>query len=43
MASEADSQVVNVTVQDPDPQMAADIANMTAEVFQKEIVDIDEY
>lgn len=40
VASEADSQVVNVTVQDPDPQMAADIANMTAEVFQKEIVTL---
>ena len=38
--SEADSQVVNVTVQDPDPQMAANIANTTAEVFQKEIVTI---
>ena len=36
--SEADSQVVNLTVQDPDPQMAADIANTTAEVFEKEIV-----
>lgn len=40
VASQADSQVVNVTVQDPDPQMAADIANMTAEVFQKEIVTL---
>ena len=40
VASAADSQVVNVTVQDPDPQMAADIANMTAEVFQKEIVTL---
>lgn len=38
--SEADSQVVNVTVQDPDPQLAADIANTTANVFQKEIVNI---
>ena len=35
-----DSQVVNVTVQDPDPQMAANIANTTAEVFQKEIVNL---
>ena len=35
-----DSQVVNVTVQDPDPQMAANIANTTAEVFQKEIVKL---
>ena len=40
VASQQDSQVVNVTVQDPDPQMAADIANMTAEVFQKEIVTL---
>lgn len=40
VASQADSQVVNVTVQDPDPQMAADIANTTAEVFQKEIVTL---
>src|SRR4051812_10546433 len=38
--SEADSQVVNLTVQDPDPQMAASIANTTAEVFKKEIVSI---
>ena len=38
--SEADSQVVNVTVQDPDPQVAVNIANTTAEVFQKEIVEI---
>src|SRR3954451_10521496 len=38
--SEADSQVVNLTVQDPDPQMAASIANTTAEVFKKEIVTI---
>jgi capsular polysaccharide biosynthesis protein len=38
--SAADSQVVNVTVQDPDPQAAVNIANTTAEVFQKEIVEI---
>lgn len=38
--SEKDSQVVNVTVQDPDPNKAADIANQLATVFQKEIVDI---
>ena len=31
---------MNVTVQDPDPQMAANIANKTAEVFQKEIVNL---
>lgn len=38
--SAEDSQVVNVTVQDSNPQLAADIANKTAEVFQKEIVNI---
>lgn len=38
--SEQDSQVVNVTVQDTNPQKAADIANKTAEVFQEEIVKI---
>ncbi|GIN23165.1 YveK family protein [Siminovitchia fordii] len=38
--SEKDSQVVNVTVQDPDPSKAAEIANQIATVFQKEIVDI---
>ncbi|VEF49601.1 capsular polysaccharide biosynthesis protein [Bacillus freudenreichii] len=38
--SEKDSQVVNVTVQDPDPNKAAEIANQVATVFQKEIVDI---
>src|SRR3954470_6393258 len=32
--SEQDSQVINLTVQDPDPQMAAAIANTTAQVFQ---------
>lgn len=38
--SEKDSQVVNVTVQDPDPNQAAEIANKVAAVFQQEIVDI---
>ncbi|MDQ0219253.1 capsular biosynthesis protein [Peribacillus cavernae] len=38
--SEQDSQVVNVMVEDPDPQKAANIANKTAEVFQAEIVKI---
>ncbi|WP_313427564.1 YveK family protein [Siminovitchia terrae] len=38
--SEKDSQVVNITVQDPDPNQAAEIANQIATVFQKEIVDI---
>ncbi|WP_338470968.1 Wzz/FepE/Etk N-terminal domain-containing protein [Niallia sp. XMNu-256] len=40
VASAQDSQVVNLTVQDSDPQMAANIANTTAEVFQKEIVNL---
>ncbi|MDN7241722.1 Wzz/FepE/Etk N-terminal domain-containing protein [Planococcus sp. N028] len=31
------SQVVNVSVQDPDPAIAVDIANTTASVFQEEI------
>lgn len=35
--SEQNSQVVNVTVQDPEPFLAADIANTTAEVFEEEI------
>ena len=39
VSSEQNSQVVKVTVQDPNPQMAADIANTIAEVFQKEIVN----
>ncbi|MCM3356551.1 Wzz/FepE/Etk N-terminal domain-containing protein [Psychrobacillus sp. MER TA 171] len=34
------SQVVNITVQDPDPKRAVDIANMTAEVFQAEIKNL---
>lgn len=38
--SENNSQVVNVTVQDPDPFVSADIANKIAEVFQKEIKKI---
>ncbi|MBO9130034.1 Wzz/FepE/Etk N-terminal domain-containing protein [Bacillus sp. 165] len=40
VASEKDSQVIAVTVQDPDPQTASDIANTTAEVFQNEISQI---
>jgi capsular polysaccharide biosynthesis protein len=40
VGSEKDSQVLNITVQDPDPYMATDIANTTAQVFQKEIVKI---
>ncbi|MBT2694455.1 Wzz/FepE/Etk N-terminal domain-containing protein [Bacillus sp. ISL-55] len=38
--SEQNSQVVNITVQDPDAKKAADIANKTAEVFQREIVTL---
>lgn len=37
VGSQKDSQVVAITVQDPDPYMAADIANTTASVFQREI------
>lgn len=40
VANEQNSQVVNITVQDTDPKMAADIANTVASVFQKEIVTI---
>jgi len=40
VSSEKDSQVFSVTVQDPDPAMAAKIANKTAEVFKNEIVKI---
>lgn len=35
--SAQNSQVVNVSVQDPEPYVAVDIANTTAEVFQEEI------
>ncbi|ETT85289.1 Wzz/FepE/Etk N-terminal domain-containing protein [Viridibacillus sp. FSL R5-0477] len=37
VSSEQDSQVINISVQDPDLQKAVEIANMTAEVFQKDI------
>ncbi|QFK72936.1 capsular biosynthesis protein [Pradoshia sp. D12] len=40
VASEQNSQVVNVSVTDEDPHMAAKIANTTAEIFKEEIVDI---
>jgi len=40
VGSEADSQVLNISVQDEDPQTAADIANTTATVFSKEIVNL---
>lgn len=38
--SATDSQVVNLSVQDEDPQVAANIANTTAEVFRTEIADL---
>lgn len=40
VASEKDSQVINLSVQDTDPKKAATIANKTADVFQDEIVKI---
>lgn len=40
VSSEQDSQVVNLTVEDPDPQMASKMANVTAQVFQEEIVSL---
>jgi capsular polysaccharide biosynthesis protein len=40
VASEKDSQVATITVEDPDPQHAADIANTIASVFKQEIVKI---
>jgi capsular polysaccharide biosynthesis protein len=40
VASQNDSQVVSITVEDSDPELAANIANTTATVFQREIVKI---
>ncbi|WP_318506959.1 YveK family protein [Bacillus sp. T3] len=40
VGSEKDSQVFNITVQDPNAAKAAKIANKVAEVFQTEIVKI---
>src|SRR5690606_13998755 len=40
VSSEANSQVVNITVQDPNPNHAADISLKVAEVFQKEVVNL---
>lgn len=40
VSSEKDSQIINVSVQDPNPNMAADIANKTVEIFQSEIVNL---
>ncbi|WP_166786780.1 YveK family protein [Jeotgalibacillus salarius] len=38
--TESSSQVVNLTVTDTDPLQAAEIANITADIFQNEIVDL---
>ena len=38
--NEQDSQVVNISVQDPNPSVAVDIANTTASVFQNEIIKL---
>ncbi|MGE6375508.1 YveK family protein [Peribacillus muralis] len=40
VTSEQNSQVVNILVEDENPKTAVDIANKTAEVFQKQIVEI---
>ncbi|PIC64001.1 capsular biosynthesis protein [Sporosarcina sp. P13] len=40
VSSQQNSQVVSITVQDAEPHKAVDIANTTAEVFQKEIVKL---
>lgn len=40
VGSERDSQVVRITVQDESPALAVQLANTTASVFQREIVDI---
>lgn len=40
VSSEEDSQVVKVTVKDPSPTEATDIANTVVAVFQDEIVDL---
>jgi capsular polysaccharide biosynthesis protein len=40
VSSEQDSQVVNITVQNEDPQKVADIANEIAKTFQNEISKI---
>ncbi|WP_404330381.1 YveK family protein [Mesobacillus maritimus] len=37
-----DSQVMNISVQDENPQQAVDIANTIASVFTKEVIDIFE-
>jgi capsular polysaccharide biosynthesis protein len=39
VGSEQDSQVMNISVQNADKELAVDIANTTAQVFKKEIVN----
>ncbi|KAA0548474.1 capsular biosynthesis protein [Bacillus sp. BGMRC 2118] len=40
VSSENNSQVVNIKVEDPNPEMAAEIANTIASVFKSEILSI---
>lgn len=40
VASEKDSQIIALTVEDPNPSMAMKVANKTAEVFQRDIPSI---
>ncbi|WP_019241421.1 MULTISPECIES: YveK family protein [Bacillus] len=40
VSNQAQSQVVNITVEDQDPVLAVNIANTTSEIFQKEIINI---
>jgi capsular polysaccharide biosynthesis protein len=43
LQSENNSQVVTISVEDKDPQAAADIANKTAEVFREKVKEIMNY
>ena len=40
VSSQENSQIISVTVQNPDPKIAVDIANTTASVFQEEIQNL---
>jgi len=40
VSSEQNSQVLSITVKNPDPKVAVDIANTTATVFQEDIQDL---
>jgi capsular polysaccharide biosynthesis protein len=40
VSSEGDSQVVTITVKDPDQYIARDIANSTASIFKREITEL---